>query len=206
MAILLPLIVPVFSLELGQEDVGATPKSTTERKAYDLMASGFGVGYNGPLIVAVALEPPAKADPEVVQQEKQAKSLQAKLESEQQQGEAEAAELNDQADALEAEQDSLEAQQAALEEQGAALGVERAELERQRGRARDPPDAEKTTRRAGRGGEADRSPHCATKRPGGGASRAARRPPRGQGSDPEPPRSGRQASTTRASRAPARPG
>ena len=132
MAILLPLIVPVFSLELGQEDVGATPRSTTERKAYDLMASGFGVGYNGPLIVAVALEPPAKADPEVVQQEKQAKSLQAKLESEQQQGEAEAAELNDQADALEAEQGSLEAQQAALEEQGAALGVERAELERQR--------------------------------------------------------------------------
>ena len=132
MAILLPLIVPVFSLELGQEDVGATPKSTTERKAYDLMASGFGVGYNGPLIVAVALEPPAKADPEVVQQEKQAKSLQAKLESEQQQGEAEAAELSDQSDALEAEQGSLEAQQAALEEQGAALGVERAELERQR--------------------------------------------------------------------------
>ena len=39
MAILLPLIVPVFSLELGQEDVGATPKSTTERKAYDLMAA-----------------------------------------------------------------------------------------------------------------------------------------------------------------------
>jgi uncharacterized membrane protein YdfJ with MMPL/SSD domain len=132
MAVLLPLIVPVFSLELGQEDVGATPKSTTERKAYDLMASGFGVGYNGPLIVAVAVKPPAKADPEVVQQEKQAKSLQAKLESEQQQGEAEAAELQDEADALEAQQDSLEAEQAALEAQGAALGVERAELERQR--------------------------------------------------------------------------
>ena len=83
----------VFSLELGQEDVGATPKSTTERKAYDLMASGFGVGYNGPLIVGVELGTPAKPDPEVVQQEKQAKSLQAKLESEQQQGEAEAAQL-----------------------------------------------------------------------------------------------------------------
>jgi uncharacterized membrane protein YdfJ with MMPL/SSD domain len=132
MAILLPLIVPVFSLELGQEDVGATPKSTTERKAYDLMAAGFGVGFNGPLIVGVELGTPAKADPEVVQQEKQAKRLQAKLESEQSQGQAEAAQLQAQADELEAEQSSLEAQQASLEAQGAALGVERAELERQR--------------------------------------------------------------------------
>ena len=132
MAILLPLIVPVFSLELGQEDVGATPKSTTERKAYDLMASEFGVGYNGPLIVAVELGTPAKESQQVAQQEKQAKNLQAKLESEQQQGEAEEARLNDQADALEAQQASLESQQAALEAEGAALGVERAELERQR--------------------------------------------------------------------------
>jgi uncharacterized membrane protein YdfJ with MMPL/SSD domain len=132
MAVLLPLIVPVFSLELGQEDVGATPKSTTERKAYDLMANGFGVGYNGPLIVAVELGTPAKEDPEVAKQEQQAKKLQAKLESEQQQGEAEQAQLENQADALEAEQASLEAEQAALEAQGAALGIERAELERQR--------------------------------------------------------------------------
>ena len=131
MLILLPLIVPVFSLELGQEDIGATPKSTTERKAYDLMASGFGVGYNGPLIIAVALGTPAKPSQEVVQQEKQAKRLQAKLETEQKQGQAEAAQLSDQADALETQQDSLEGQQAALEAQGAALGAERAELERQ---------------------------------------------------------------------------
>jgi uncharacterized membrane protein YdfJ with MMPL/SSD domain len=132
MAILLPLIVPVFSLELGQEDIGATPKSTTERKAYDLMASAFGVGYNGPLIIGVELGTPAKASQKVVKQEQQAKRLQAKLESEQQQGEAEAASLQDQADALETQQASLEAQQATLEAQGAALGVERAELERQR--------------------------------------------------------------------------
>jgi uncharacterized membrane protein YdfJ with MMPL/SSD domain len=132
MVILLPLIVPVFSLELGQEDIGATPKSTTERKAYDLMASGFGVGYNGPLIVAVELGKPAKPSQQVVQQEQQAKRLQAKLKTEQQQGQAEAAQLSDQADALEAQQDTLEGQQAALEAQGAALGVERAELERQR--------------------------------------------------------------------------
>ncbi len=46
--ILFPLLIPFLSLELGQEDIGATPKSTTERKAYDLISSGFGAGYNGP--------------------------------------------------------------------------------------------------------------------------------------------------------------
>jgi uncharacterized membrane protein YdfJ with MMPL/SSD domain len=132
LAILLPLIIPVFSLDLGQEDIGATPKSTTERKAFDLMASGFGVGYNGPLIVGVELGTPAKPSQKVKQQEQQAKRLQSKLESEQQQGQAEAAELQEQGDALEAQQASLEAQQASLELQGDQLGVERAELERQR--------------------------------------------------------------------------
>ena len=36
-AILAPLIVPLFSLQLGQEDIGVTPESTTERQAYDLL-------------------------------------------------------------------------------------------------------------------------------------------------------------------------
>ena len=58
-------LIPVFSLELGQEDIGATPKDTTERQAYDLMTAGFGVGYNGPLLIAVNLDSPATADPAV---------------------------------------------------------------------------------------------------------------------------------------------
>jgi uncharacterized membrane protein YdfJ with MMPL/SSD domain len=41
LALLIPLIVPFLSLNLGQEDIGATPKSTTERQAYDLMARGL---------------------------------------------------------------------------------------------------------------------------------------------------------------------
>ena len=53
-----------------------TSPSTMERKAYDLMAAGFGPGYNGPLIVAVALAPNAKADPAVTAQENQLKQLQ----------------------------------------------------------------------------------------------------------------------------------
>ena len=58
--ILVPLIVPFLSLQLGQEDVGATPPDTTERQAYDLLTRGFGVGFNGPLLVAVELGSPAK--------------------------------------------------------------------------------------------------------------------------------------------------
>ena len=41
-AIMVPLIVPMFSLRLGQEDIGTTPTSTTERKAFDFMSAGFG--------------------------------------------------------------------------------------------------------------------------------------------------------------------
>ena len=61
--ILAPLIAPLFSLTLGQEDIGVTPKSTTERQAYDLLTRGFGVGYNGPLLIALELRPPAHPAP-----------------------------------------------------------------------------------------------------------------------------------------------
>ena len=43
------LAIPVFQLQLGQEDDGELPTSTTERQAYDLLTEGFGVGANGPL-------------------------------------------------------------------------------------------------------------------------------------------------------------
>ena len=79
-ALLAVLIVPLFALELGQEDVGATPKDTQERQSYDLISAGFGPGYNGPLLIAVDMGTPATANPKVEQQEDQAKSLQAQLE------------------------------------------------------------------------------------------------------------------------------
>ena len=60
LAALVPLIIPALSLELGQEDIGATSPDTTERQAYDLITAGFGVGYNGPLQVASAMDPPAQ--------------------------------------------------------------------------------------------------------------------------------------------------
>jgi putative drug exporter of the RND superfamily len=61
LAILIPLAVPLLSLNLGQKDVAALSTSTTERRAYDLIAQNFGPGVNGPLIIAVSLGSPAQA-------------------------------------------------------------------------------------------------------------------------------------------------
>ena len=61
LAILIPLAVPLLSLNLGQKDVAALSTSTTERRAYDLISQNFGPGVNGPLIIAVSLGSPAQA-------------------------------------------------------------------------------------------------------------------------------------------------
>ena len=59
---LLALAIPTLSLRLGQEDVGAQPTDTTARQAYDLITEGFGVGTNGPFLIAAELSDPAKPD------------------------------------------------------------------------------------------------------------------------------------------------
>jgi RND superfamily putative drug exporter len=61
LAILIPLTIPLLSLNLGQQDTAALSTTTTARKAYDLLAKNFGAGINGPLLVAVSLGSPAKA-------------------------------------------------------------------------------------------------------------------------------------------------
>jgi RND superfamily putative drug exporter len=53
------LAVPVFSLRLGFSDEGNFAEDTTTRQAYDLLADGFGPGFNGPLTVAVRLDDPS---------------------------------------------------------------------------------------------------------------------------------------------------
>jgi RND superfamily putative drug exporter len=50
---LLVLTAPVLALRLGFPDEGTLPDSRTERRAYDLVAQGFGPGINGPLLIAV---------------------------------------------------------------------------------------------------------------------------------------------------------
>jgi uncharacterized membrane protein YdfJ with MMPL/SSD domain len=131
LAILVPLIIPFFSLRLGQEDIGATPKSTTERQAYDLISAGFGPGYNGPLIVAIKLGTPAKASNEYTSQNQQAQSLKKQLEQEQKQGKNQQAQLTAQANSLTRQSQQLFAQQQALEQQEGSLKSQQASLEHQ---------------------------------------------------------------------------
>ncbi len=52
-AVLITFALPVFSITLGNSDAGNNPKSDTTRISYDLLAKGFGPGFNGPLLVAV---------------------------------------------------------------------------------------------------------------------------------------------------------
>jgi putative drug exporter of the RND superfamily len=51
--LLLALAVPVLALRVGTPDAGSLPVNRTERRAYDLVADGFGPGINGPLVIAV---------------------------------------------------------------------------------------------------------------------------------------------------------
>ncbi len=61
LAILVVLALPIFQLELGQNDISALPKETTSRQAYDGLNKGFGPGVNGPLLVASEFSSPAEA-------------------------------------------------------------------------------------------------------------------------------------------------
>jgi RND superfamily putative drug exporter len=61
------LAIPALDLRLGAEDDGQLPESTTLRQAYDALSEGFGVGTNGPLLIAVnvsgkPLAPPSPQD------------------------------------------------------------------------------------------------------------------------------------------------
>ncbi|MFF2362339.1 MMPL family transporter [Streptomyces sp. NPDC058122] len=47
------LALPVTDLQLGTSGDEAKPTSTTERRAYDALADGFGPGFNGPLTIVV---------------------------------------------------------------------------------------------------------------------------------------------------------
>ncbi|MBV9447977.1 MAG: MMPL family transporter [Streptosporangiaceae bacterium] len=50
-AVMLVLAIPVLSLRLGSSDQGNDPSASTTRQAYDLLADGFGPGFNGPLLL-----------------------------------------------------------------------------------------------------------------------------------------------------------
>ncbi|MFJ9737238.1 MMPL family transporter [Streptomyces sp. NPDC101166] len=60
LAVLAALALPTLSLRLGASDDGNLPTTSTNRQAYDMIADGFGPGFNGPLVLAV--QAPTAAD------------------------------------------------------------------------------------------------------------------------------------------------
>jgi putative drug exporter of the RND superfamily len=60
-AVIVVLALPFFSMRLGAGDQGNDPSGTTTRSGYDLIAQGFGVGYNSTL--EAVIDGPGAADP-----------------------------------------------------------------------------------------------------------------------------------------------
>ena len=60
-AAMVVLAIPVMSLRLGSSDAGNDPASSTTRQAYDLLAEGFGPGFNGPLQLVATTGSPTDA-------------------------------------------------------------------------------------------------------------------------------------------------
>jgi putative drug exporter of the RND superfamily len=56
--VLLALAAPALAMKTGFPDAGDDPTSTTHRRAYDLLADGFGPGFNAPLLLVVDLRRP----------------------------------------------------------------------------------------------------------------------------------------------------
>jgi putative drug exporter of the RND superfamily len=52
LAVLLALAAPILVMRLGFSDARSRPTTDTTRRAYDLVAEGFGPGFNGPLVIA----------------------------------------------------------------------------------------------------------------------------------------------------------
>ncbi|OIK28992.1 MMPL family transporter [Streptomyces malaysiense] len=55
-AVIALLALPTLSLHLGTSDQGNDPRTSTTRKAYDLLADGFGPGINGPLTLVTRVD------------------------------------------------------------------------------------------------------------------------------------------------------
>jgi RND superfamily putative drug exporter len=60
LAVLIGLAIPALSIRLGSSDASLDPSGTTTKKAYELIAEGFGAGTNGTFLTVVEL--PRKGD------------------------------------------------------------------------------------------------------------------------------------------------
>ncbi len=112
--VMLPLAAPTLTLILGQEDIGAWPTSTTQRRAYDLVSAGLGPGANGRFLVATGFSPAAEPSAAYTQKKERAERLAGRLEMD-------AKRLKRQGKALERRAAAAKADRSALESRGAAL-------------------------------------------------------------------------------------
>jgi RND superfamily putative drug exporter len=55
LAVMIVLLAPVVALRLENSDAGNDPANTSSRQAFDLLAQGFGPGFNGPLLLVAEL-------------------------------------------------------------------------------------------------------------------------------------------------------
>ncbi|MDT7843228.1 MMPL family transporter [Streptomyces justiciae] len=65
------LALPVAQLDMGMPGAESKPVSSTERRAYDALAQGFGAGFNGPLTIVVdarGADDPKAAAAEIAQE------------------------------------------------------------------------------------------------------------------------------------------
>jgi RND superfamily putative drug exporter len=62
LGVMVALALPAFSLRLGFPDAGNDSAASTTRKAYDLLAAGFGPGFNGPVTIVTETRGEATAD------------------------------------------------------------------------------------------------------------------------------------------------
>ncbi|CAO5162823.1 putative drug exporter of the RND superfamily [Frankia sp. AiPs1] len=57
-AVILLIAVPFLSMRLGSSDQGNNPTSKTTKRGYDLLAEGFGPGFNGPFSIVAEIHGP----------------------------------------------------------------------------------------------------------------------------------------------------
>jgi putative drug exporter of the RND superfamily len=60
LAVMIALLIPMFAMRLDSSDAGNDPAGTSSRQSFDLLAQGFGPGFNGPLLLVAEL--PKSAD------------------------------------------------------------------------------------------------------------------------------------------------
>jgi RND superfamily putative drug exporter len=60
-AVMILILVPVFSLRLDTSDAGNDPTNTSTYHAFNLLAQGFGQGFNGPLTIVMQVHSASQA-------------------------------------------------------------------------------------------------------------------------------------------------